>query len=514
MTTYPTYQSPIRSFQELGITTDNIDPKQLKLERKRLLLEIQISDTQSCFIREKELSKNDVIKLFDELEGATHLNYHQLIFNHSVLLNLLENYTVSGDIEDQHKIRFETEEEWSQFIAFISPYVANAIDKSLTKTIRHSDFSGLEKVKNFFKLLTNTDSYFAFRKFSNFCETLDDRLELLAYRNKEFPSTDVQFLKQSSFYNCINELTNIYPDLPNSVATSVINFTVNCERKKGRGKHLIEISDEARRLHCSAQLRAHIINNREAFWESREQFLKYNPNVIWRVLVGIIIIGSWIARMNKGCESSNNRNTYEPMHQELLEKIKQLDRDDVTDYSITTVSSGNANFDESSFLNLHEKVIKSTELSEYRENQFIPQGEPKILSRFKSTIAGSTYNLSNETSSDLLMIVLADSSLNSFYVKAGSSTTFLANETSSIFFYSGTRWKENRTIEHWHQSPKTNALSQIRFNGYFALWTEENFQFLRKYFTLTDGDSNDFKVTNENGIIEFFQGDRHVNYSF
>lgn len=514
MTTYPTYQSPVRTFQELGLSTENIDANQLKLERKRLLLEIQISDTQTTTIGEKELSKNDVIELFDELERVTHLDYHTAIFNHPVLLNLLENFKVAGTIEEKHKINFDTDIEWNMFINFISPYLANAIDKLLSKGIRKSNFDDLEKSLVFFKLLTPTDSYFAFRKFNNFCETLEGRLQILVSRNKKFPAEEVTYLHQASFYNSINDLSNTYPNLPDNVATDVINFTVACEEKAGRGKILVDISDQVRRLHCSAPTRWIIIGNRDAFWESREQFLKYNPNTVWRVMIAIIFIGFAFARINKGCESSNNRVTNIPNQEELFEHINQLEKEGIENYTVTTLTDNTSNFDESSFLDLHEKVVSATKLSQYVKNILVQQGDPAIISRFNSGVSGTNYNLTNETSSELLILVLVDSCLNSYYVNSSSSITFKANNNSFLFFYSGKRWKDNRTIEHWHRSPKASVISQIRFNGYFSYRSEENFQFLRKFFTLTDGDSKDFKVTNDNGEFEFYQGDKNVNYSY
>ena len=112
------------------------------------------------------------------------------------------------------------------------------------------------------------------------------------------------------------------------------------------------------------------------------------------------------------------------------------------------------------------------------------------------------------------MVVWADSCLNSYYVDATSSITFTATDNSCIFFYSGKRWFNHRTFSHWHRDLENKVLSPIRFNGYFVIRTSAEMEFLKKYFTLTDGDSEDFRVTNDGGNLEFYQGDRHVNYSF
>ena len=522
LTSYPTYQSPIRTFQELGISTENIDSQRLRFERKRLLLEIQISSTQTTTIGDKELSKNDVIELFDELEQVTHLDYHTSIFNHSKLLLLLEKSEVSTEkVESKDKIRFETQEEWDVFIAFISPYLAESIDKLLSKVIRKSSFKELDEIRSFFKLLTTRDSFYAFRKLNNFCETLSDRLEHIAYNNIRFPDEQVVYLRYAPFYNVVNELTGTYPNLPNSVAHAIINFTVDCQRKVGREKTLVEISDQARRLHCDAKSKSLIVNNRDSFYQSREENLKYNPNKIWRVIVGIAVVILLLFRITNRCDSSRNRPDLSPETMELMERlyesqgVRAAEGDsNGTVRFVPSRRSGNADFDESSFLDLHEKIVASTENSIYADNYYISQGNPSIISPFKADSLGPVHNLKNETYSDMIMVISEGASLKSYFVKSSGSIEFSAGENASIFFYGGKNWDDDRTIQHLHRSPKTNALHIIRFNGHFSYQSSKDVKFLSKYFTLTDGESDDFIIKEVKSNYEFYQGDRFVNYSF
>lgn len=513
MPTYPTYQSPIRTFQLLGVSTQSIDSTQLRMERKRLLLEIQISDTQTTMIGEQELSKNDVIELFDELEKVTHLDYHASIFNHSVLLDLLENSIVSGKVKEEHKIRFKTQEEWDEFIDFISPYLASSIDRLLSKVIRRNNFKDFEKIHPFFKLLRSTDAFFAFRKFSNFCETLEDRLEHLSYNSATFPANETAYLRYAPFYNSVNQLQTSYPNIADTVASAVVNFTVNCERKVGRDKYLVEISDQVKHVHCSKQLRSIITSNRTAFWNSREQRSNFNANGVWRVLVGIIIVGSMLIRYN-ACEKTSNRTYVSPQYEQLLEQIKEHRKNGYTDYSITTVSSGSSKMRGTEFLDLHEAVIESVAKSQYGVNHNISTGGPALVAPFAKDTLGPSYNLKNETASDMVMVIWSPSNLVSFYVPANSSIEFSAKNKSSIFFYSGKNWSETHTIEHWHHASSKNKFSLIKFNGYFSNTNDRDYEFTRKFFTLTDGESSNFSITSTKGDYQFYQGDRFVNFSY
>lgn len=515
LTTYPVYQSPIRTFETLGISTDNIEPSQLRMERKRLLLEIQISDTQTTQLGDQEVGKNDVIELFDRLENMTDLVYHKAIFKHPILLDFLEKGTIPRSKSHQHFIHFDTKKEWDEFIQFVSPYLAYSFDKLLSRVLRTNKFVELEKVDRFFSLLTPSDAMFAFRKFSNFCSTLDDRLTLLANRSNRFQTEETAYLRYPPFYYCVNKLAKFYPNLPDSVATDVVNFTVNCERKQGRGNSLVEISDQLKNLNCSNELKTTIYGNREVFRKKREQSENFNPNTVWRVIVGIFMVGFLIFRIGYRCESNRNYSMKSPDHQELLDQIEQIRRNKESGYTISSAKKGNAQFDEDSFIDLHEKVNNAVELGVYQSNTYLNLGdEPGVISRFKHDTSGNLYELWNRTTSDMLLLVYSNYSLDSYFVKANDSTTFIASDGASMFFYSGTRWEENQGVQTWNNSRSEKIVSSIRLNGYFSSQTDADKEFVRKYFTLTNGTSNLFEVKNVNGAYQFYRGDRFVNYSY
>lgn len=512
LSNYPTYRSPIRTFQELGISTENLDPNQLRIERKRLLLEIQISDTQTTQLADKELSKNDVIQLFDELERVSHLDYHTAIFKHPVLLTLLEDYTVSlVSIKKEHKIFFDTQEEWDQFIDFISPYLANAIDKLLSKVIRNVNFSDLDKIRPFFKLMLPQDAFYAFRKFNNFCQTLENRLETLSSKHVSFPVNESGFLRYPSFYDSVNEISKVYTNLADNVATDVINFTVNAERRVGRGKYLVAISDQARRLNCSAQLKTIIIGNRKAFANSKEEEASFNANFTWRLLVGLIIVGSLLFRATNRC--SSNR-TYDNPNQEMLDQFRNLQELRESNSAKPSRSKETSAPREFSFTDLHEHVYESALFSEYSDPSFIAPGDPAIFSKLNATDHGTRYQLTNETASDMVMVIGNDFGLTSHFLPSKETILFSTIEQADIFFYSGKNWSDSRTIQYNYLSGNSKEISKVQFNGYFSLWTPKDIEFTRKFFTLTDGESNQFRISEEKGAYELYQGDRHVNYSF
>ena len=429
-------------------------------------------------------------------------------------MHLLENGEVSFvKVEDSHKITFNTVPEWEEFIAFISPYLTQAIDKLHSKVIRKYQFGDLIEIKSFFKLITESDKYYAFRKLNNFCETLSERLEQLAHTSAKFPSDETVYLCYPPLYDLANDLQTSHPNMPNAIARAVINFTVECERKSGRGKKLVAISDQARRLHCDAHFKSLIVNNRDAFYESREQVLGYNPNQAWRIVVAAVVLMGFIFRFTRACDSDRNYRGEKKDLREIFNNIKV--GDDGKTYYVSPSKSGKSDFTESSFLDLHEKVVATVVDNDFSEFNYIKYRDPEIISPFKPfPDDGERRSIWNETPSDMIMLISGHNSLTSHFIPSGDSISFKLEENASMFFYGGQNWSTSKTIQYMHQSPRTDRLKLIQFNGYFSTQFDRDLQFLKKLFTVVDNSPEDFRIITEKGQYELRQGDGFVNYSY
>lgn len=113
------YISPVPLLETLN--GEQPDKKSISLARKKMLAELELNGG-SVDINGGELSKNDIINLFDELQQGDNLSYHFAVANDAVLLRLLEyNIIEKGD-------RFNDNELYDgpQFIEWISPYFFNS----------------------------------------------------------------------------------------------------------------------------------------------------------------------------------------------------------------------------------------------------------------------------------------------------------------------------------------------------------------------------------------------------
>ena len=82
------YISPVSLLETLNI--QQLDKKGISLAKKKMLAELDLNGGEAVVINGKELTKNDIIGFFDNLQQTDNLAYHLTIARDPVLLNFLE----------------------------------------------------------------------------------------------------------------------------------------------------------------------------------------------------------------------------------------------------------------------------------------------------------------------------------------------------------------------------------------------------------------------------------------
>lgn len=511
MNHYPTYRSPIQLLNELGLNASEINTEALKTERKRLLLELQISTDQTVIVGNRTLTKNDVIQVFDELNSITDLGHHQRIFSHPIFLHLLDKTEISDSIEEKEQIgiQFESEIEEESFKDFVSPYLANAIDKVMSGTIRHSSYDQFKKIIPFFRLLNEVDALFAFRKFNSFCETLEPRLDHASAVNSVFPFHDFLFLRDVTFYNIANEVNKHYMELANLLAHTLINFTIDKQENSGRANHLYKIYKRLCNLNCSNELKSIIFQNEGGF--KRDTLLRITDTfgIGWRYIiigsiVGIFLILSFTfgdvdfekayARSNQQKEQTTvDRFPYEI--QRMTHALKQQSQIGSKSPNRT------AHFDLTAFKLFHDSLYSQIAMKNLRQNLFIQDSLPNIVSPlcFKDSAQlipfGRKMRLCNNTDSDMLLIAHDRNSLSSYFIPSKFIILVELDPRSSVFFYSGKNWNPDFHLRYNH--PYKSLMSDsitLSTTGYFEQSSSIELEFMTNLYMLKDGSKFDLVI--------------------
>lgn len=114
------YISPLR-YVELS-AADTIDRKDLLLAKKKMLAELELNDGRGIEINGKDVSKNDIVRFFDDLQQSADLSYHFEVYKDKALLDFLEHNALG------RQSRFASNPVYADesFITWISPYYAHS----------------------------------------------------------------------------------------------------------------------------------------------------------------------------------------------------------------------------------------------------------------------------------------------------------------------------------------------------------------------------------------------------
>jgi hypothetical protein len=218
------YKSIIRLFEYCGIDGNKLDTGRI---RKIISSEFALVESGIISIDGFDYSKNDALIEIDSPDFVRHYPYHEAVWNSRTLLDCLERNTVeSPDFSPRSSIS-----ENPDFVRFISPYFAVSFDKIMRKYLRDFDFESADKWMETMSLLdTPEDEAMA----------LDGvRLYLTEFTARLKNSNSVTFVEMRAELNAwsedsvssdlINRLMTFFPDLVDSLARALVNFTVTIQ---------------------------------------------------------------------------------------------------------------------------------------------------------------------------------------------------------------------------------------------------------------------------------------------
>jgi hypothetical protein len=134
-------QKYISPFRNLGIdVSQEVDKNALNLAKKRLLAELDLSQKATIIRGGIEMSKNDIVQLFDGFSNAENLDFHRQIANNRGLLNFLEKQQLDTKNEFVDDLAFAS----ASFKAFLSPYLTHSCVEYITNCLKKAQSANLQ----------------------------------------------------------------------------------------------------------------------------------------------------------------------------------------------------------------------------------------------------------------------------------------------------------------------------------------------------------------------------------
>ncbi|MBC7863134.1 MAG: hypothetical protein IAF38_09180 [Bacteroidia bacterium] len=313
------YVSP---FTLLGITevsNARIERKDLQLAKKKMLAEIELSDSQTVKINEKEFNKDEILKIFEELEDEKVIEYHRIIAQDKAFILFLEK----GFISDYNNLKKTPETENSDFMDFVSPYYRERFEPELNKLFKAKDFFNLTKLLKTNRFMNMSDEEACFKKVY---EEINERIEKIDELNAGIRSKRLFGITvaEAVFYSrnylgAISLLPDFFMELRNRLAKTLIILYVEAYNVLKRPDISGEIIRNLSGLKVDDDMRAEVRRRELEYSNASESAGSYthkstsssgsgrNP-VVAILVVALIIIK--ILFFSKACGGRSHRSDY------------------------------------------------------------------------------------------------------------------------------------------------------------------------------------------------------------
>jgi len=281
---------------------DKLSPGELKLARHKLLAEFELTGAASIAVNGKELSRSDVLKLFDQLGQSGDVAFHALVASDTVLLYFLDKHALHpGD-----KFSIPEEKVTPEFIEWISPYFSWAFEKAtirIFKDVCPEEFETLIVNPHYMTAgaewaAWNSVEKFLHMRFSEFSEI----------NNAKYHSA-LQVQKFAG-YNFAWLLCNVPPERfqpeLNDYAFELMRMAIK-EFNTGKRDSAFEILGYARSLKVSEDTMQSLLAKEAEMQKIVKTKTRSDSNQsLWWVLRVALFAVYIIAQLSRGCNSSHN----------------------------------------------------------------------------------------------------------------------------------------------------------------------------------------------------------------
>lgn len=223
----------INPYKLLGIEAENfseVDNTVINKAKRKLIAEIELSDTNTISHFGADLNKADCIKVIDELDNKNKREFHLFIIQNKPLYNFL----TSRDLTFFTQFKYESIYRDNEFLDFISPFFSERYDQALFINFKKNSTHNL-KVILAVKPITNFEySEKCYKKTYSYLKEIYNEFEKI---NKDIENNKSKFIKQnfegllrsiSDKVNVtqLNSLPSYFQTIINQIAHSIRDIEV------------------------------------------------------------------------------------------------------------------------------------------------------------------------------------------------------------------------------------------------------------------------------------------------
>ena len=292
------YVSPIHT---LGLeNTEILDKESLKMAKKKLLAEVELSTMGTILRGGNEMTKDDILKAFDTITDTDDWDKHILIAQDKALLSFLENNDFALDSSFFNKKEYKND----SFIAFISPCFLTSYKKVLFNCLKNKDVLLLKKLKyetpnlltEWHKEQLNSEIDNWLRLQIEEIESKGEALDAGAYISKK----EIDDLYPEDLMHCFNVLGSDFLYLRNNIAIALCRLSVSFWNRFFKDKARIVLM-KAHKLECDAEV-VKVLKEHDAYFFNDGTFVDvyfklYYMSYFDQQPHGILLWLAWIPKI-------------------------------------------------------------------------------------------------------------------------------------------------------------------------------------------------------------------------
>jgi hypothetical protein len=267
-------QKYISPFRNLGLDlSQEVDKSALNLAKKRILAELDLSQKATIIRGGIEMSKNDIVQLFDGFNNVESLDFHRQIANNRGLLAFLEKQQLDSKNEFVDDLAFAS----APFKAFVTPYLTHSCVEYITNCLKKAQSANLHIFPMaLLNQLPVNELETVWQSVESFLKDKRAQADELTARIRSRPRMrlgDADAFRAPQFVACLNWLPDRFQGLRTGYVAALFHLAEACWGVRGH-KIAVDILRYAVHINCVTQNRLVVQARLKSFENSLESVTK------------------------------------------------------------------------------------------------------------------------------------------------------------------------------------------------------------------------------------------------
>jgi hypothetical protein len=279
------YKSPIPLILHTGVNMKNIHVASLNKIQKNLLIELELSEEKSLRIDGQDLTKDDIISIFDDLKDGKIMQFHQWIYDNPYLRKFIQYGEISNN-DGFFDLSLSYHYNFRDFKTFVSPYLAPPLAKAVNRAFLKRQFGEAQQLMVCHHLIADAHFDEAFGRLRSSIKELAGEIRQAEQNIKTFQRSQFTYISRA-FIDFLNALPEQFTRDREEIVNGLINLSVKLPF------HHLEFCRNLYRtlqyVKCDVEIQKLIFHNLNVFSHKGEK-KKYNVSIQLYIGVGIFLL--------------------------------------------------------------------------------------------------------------------------------------------------------------------------------------------------------------------------------